>query len=126
MFHNDWITYDYNNLTVNEYPNKNFHPTTFKTALKEQSLVIAQDVKPAVFVSGGIDSQAIAFGFKSLNIDADYIYIRSSYNGHYDKLEYFFVNEFLHFFSCFISDSFQHVTASSNDNAFLRITFYNN
>lgn len=94
MFHNNWITYDYNNLTVNEYPNKNFRPTTFKNALKEQALVIAQDVKPAVFVSGGIDSQAIAFGFKSLNIDAEYIYIRSSYNGHYDKLEYFFVNEF--------------------------------
>ncbi|MGB2153263.1 MAG: hypothetical protein ACPHVX_04810, partial [Flavobacteriaceae bacterium] len=35
-----------------------------------------------VGVSGGIDSQAIAFGFKSVNIDADYIYIRSSYNGH--------------------------------------------
>ena len=33
MFHNDWITYDYEELTINEYPNKDFIPTTFQDAL---------------------------------------------------------------------------------------------
>lgn len=94
MFHKNWITYDYNELKINEYPNNDYYPTTFKDALRNQAQVIAQDVKPAVFVSGGIDSQAIALGFKSIGANADYIYIRSSYNGYYDKLEYFFVSEF--------------------------------
>ena len=34
MFHKNWITYDYNELRIYDYPNKNFHPTTFKNALK--------------------------------------------------------------------------------------------
>ena len=72
MYHKDWITYDYQTLEINEYPNKNFYPTTFKYALRKQAEVIAEDVKPAVFVSGGIDSQAIAYAFKLSNLTADY------------------------------------------------------
>lgn len=30
MFHNDWITYDYKDLTINEYPNKDLFPLRFK------------------------------------------------------------------------------------------------
>ena len=29
MFHKNWITYDYNELRIYDYPNKNFNPTTF-------------------------------------------------------------------------------------------------
>ena len=59
MFHNDWITYNYKDLTINEYPNKDFSPTTFQDALTRQAKVISNDVKPTVFLSGGIDSSAI-------------------------------------------------------------------
>ena len=55
MFHNDWITYDYKNLVINEYPNKYFTPSTFQDALIRQAKVIYKDVKPTVFLSGGID-----------------------------------------------------------------------
>tara|TARA_Y100000356_G_scaffold128658_1_gene128888 strand:+ start:1872 stop:2795 length:924 start_codon:yes stop_codon:yes gene_type:complete len=94
MFHNDWITYDYEDLTINEYPNKDFIPTTFQDALIRQAKVIYNDVKPTVFLSGGIDSQAIALGFILAELDVEYVYIRSSYCGHYNELEYFFAIQF--------------------------------
>ena len=94
MFHNDWITYDYEDLTINEYPNKDFIPTTFQDALIRQAQVIYNDVEPTVFLSGGIDSQAIALGFILANLDVEYVYIRPSYCGHYNELDYFFVTQF--------------------------------
>ena len=94
MFHNDWITYDYKDLTINEYPNKDFIPTTFQDALIRQAKVIYNDVEPTVFLSGGIDSQAIALGFILANLDVEYVYIRPSYCGHYNELDYFFVTQF--------------------------------
>ena len=94
MFHNDWITYDYEELTINEYPNKDFIPTTFQDALIRQAKAIYSDVKPTVFLSGGIDSQAIALGFILANLDVEYVYIRPSYCGHYNELDYFFVTQF--------------------------------
>ena len=94
MFHNDWITYDYKNLTINEYPNKDFIPTTFQDALIRQAKAIYNDVEPTVFLSGGIDSQAIALGFILANLDVEYVYIRPSYCGHYNELDYFFVTQF--------------------------------
>ena len=94
MFHNDWITYDYKNLVINEYPNKYFTPSTFQDALIRQAKVIYKDVKPTVFLSGGIDSQAIALGFIMANLDVEYVYIRPSYHGHYNKLDYLFVTQF--------------------------------
>ena len=69
MFYNDWITYDYVDLIINEYPNKNFNPTTFKDALIRQAKTIASEVEPVVFISGGIDSQAMALGFILADID---------------------------------------------------------
>ena len=93
MFHNDWITYDYKNLVINEYPNKYFTPSTFQDALIRQAKVIYKDV-PTVFLSGGIDSQAIALGFIMANLDVEYVYIRPSYHGHYNKLDYLFVTQF--------------------------------
>ena len=89
MFHNDWITYDYEDLTINEYPNKDFSPTTFQDALIRQAKVIYNDVEPTVFLSGGIDSQAVALGFILANLDVEYVYIRPSYHGHYNELDYF-------------------------------------
>ena len=86
MFHNDWITYDYEDLTINEYPNKDFSPTTFQDALIRQAKVIYNDVEPTVFLSGGIDSQAVALGFILANLDVEYVYIRTIYHGHYNKL----------------------------------------
>ena len=71
MFHNDWITYDYKNLIINEYPNKYFTPSTFQDALIRQAKVIYKDVKPTLFLSGGIDSQAIALGFSMANLDVE-------------------------------------------------------
>ena len=94
MFHNDWITYDYEDLTINEYPNKDFSPTTFQDALIRQAKVIYNDVEPTVFLSGGIDSQAVALGFILANLDVEYVYIRPSYHGHYNELDYFFVTQF--------------------------------
>lgn len=94
MFHNDWITYDYKDLTINEYPNKDFIPTTFQDALIRQAKAIYNDVEPTVFLSGGIDSQAIALGFILANLDVEYVYIRPSYCGHYNELDYFFVTQF--------------------------------
>ena len=94
MFHNDWITYDYEELTINEYPNKDFIPTTFQDALIRQAKAIYNDVEPTVFLSGGIDSQAIALGFILANLDVEYVYIRPSYCGHYNELDYFFVTQF--------------------------------
>ena len=94
MFHNDWITYDYEDLTINEYPNKDFSPTTFQDALIRQAKVIYNDVEPTVFLSGGIDSQAVALGFILANLDVEYVYIRPSYCGHYNELDYFFVTQF--------------------------------
>ena len=94
MFHNDWITYNYKDLTINEYPNKDFSPTTFQDALTRQAKVIYNDVKPTVFLSGGIDSQAIALGFISAELDVEYVYIRPSYYGHYNELDYLFVTQF--------------------------------
>jgi len=94
MFHNDWITYDYEDLTINEYPNKDFIPTTFQDALIKQAKVIYNDVEPTVFLSGGIDSQAIALGFILANLDVEYVYIRPSYCGHYNELDYFFATQF--------------------------------
>lgn len=94
MFHNDWITYDYKDLTINEYPNKDFSPTTFQDALIRQAKAIYNDVEPTVFLSGGIDSQAIALGFILANLDVEYVYIRPSYCGHYNELDYFFVTQF--------------------------------
>jgi hypothetical protein len=94
MFHNDWITYDYEDLTINEYPNKDFIPTTFQDALIRQAKAIYNDVDPTVFLSGGIDSQAIALGFILANLDVEYVYIRPSYCGHYNELDYFFATQF--------------------------------
>jgi len=94
MFHNDWITYDYEDLTINEYPNKDFIPTTFQDALIRQAKAIYNDVEPTVFLSGGIDSQAIALGFILANLNVEYVYIRPSYCGHYNELDYFFVTQF--------------------------------
>ena len=94
MFHNDWITYDYEDLTINEYPNKDFIPTTFQDALIRQAKAIYNDVEPTVFLSGGIDSQAIALGFILANLDVEYVYIRPSYCGHYNELDYFFATQF--------------------------------
>ena len=82
MFHNDWITYDYEDLTINEYPNKDFSPTTLQDALIRQAKVIYNHVEPTVFLSGGIDSQAVALGFILANLDVEYVYIRPSYHGH--------------------------------------------
>ena len=83
MFHNDWITYDYKNLTINEYPNKDFIPTTFQDALIRQAKAIYSDVKPTVFLSGGIDSQAIALGFILAELEVEYVYIRLSFCNYY-------------------------------------------
>ena len=94
MFHNDWITYDYKDLTINEYPNKDFSLTIFQDALIRQAKAIYNDVEPTVFLSGGIDSQAIALGFILANLDVEYVYIRPSYCGHYNELDYFFVTQF--------------------------------
>ena len=94
MFHNDWITYDYEDLTINEYPNKDFIPTTFQDALIRQAKAIYNDVEPTVFLSGGIDSQAIALGFIMANLDVEYVYICPSYCGHYNELDYLFVTQF--------------------------------
>ena len=94
MFYNDWITYDYVDLIINEYPNKNFNPTTFKDALIRQAKTIASEVEPVVFISGGIDSQAMALGFILADIDVKYVHIRPMYNGYYNEIEYFFVTQF--------------------------------
>ena len=94
MFHNDWITYDYKDLTINEYPNKDFIPTTFQDALIRQAKAIYSDVKPTVFLSGGIDSQAIALGFILAELEVEYVYIRLSFCNYYDQQDYFFATQF--------------------------------
>ena len=94
MFHNNWITYDYKDLTVNEYPNKNFTPTTLEDALVRQAKSIFNDVKPIVFLSGGIDSQAIALGFILAELEVEYVYIRLSFCNYYDQQDYFFATQF--------------------------------
>ena len=94
MYHNDWFDYDYKDFKVNEYPNLDFRPTTFEDALVRQAKTIYNDLKPALFVSGGIDSQAMALGFILAELDVEYIYIRPSYNGYYNKQDYFFVTQF--------------------------------
>ena len=94
MYHNDWFDYDYKDFKVNEYPNLDFRPTTFEDALVRQAKTIYNDLKPALFVSGGIDSQAMALGFILAELDVEYIYIRPCYNGYYNKQDYFFVTQF--------------------------------
>ena len=76
MFHNDWITYDYKNLVINEYPNKYFTPSTFQDALIRQAKVIYKDVKPTVFLSGGIDLKQSLLDLSVANLDVEYVYIR--------------------------------------------------
>ena len=94
MYHNNWFDYDYKDFKVNEYPNLDFRPTTFEDALVRQAKTIYNDLKPALFVSGGIDSQAMALGFILAELDVEYIYIRPCYNGYYNKQDYFFVTQF--------------------------------
>ena len=81
MYHNNWFEYDYKDFKINEYPNKNFTPTTFEDALVRQAKTIFDDVNPTVFLSGGIDSQAVALGFILAKLDVEYVYIRPSYYG---------------------------------------------
>jgi len=76
------------------YHDKEYYPTTFRDAIRRQAKAILNDVKPAVFVSGGIDSQTMAWAFNTFVHDVDYVYIRSSYCGQYNELEYFFVSQF--------------------------------
>ena len=56
MFHNDWITYDYKNLVINEYPNKYFTPSTFLLINRAKSYI---KILGQMFLSGGMNSQAI-------------------------------------------------------------------
>ncbi len=94
MYHNNWFDYDYKDFKINEYPNKNFTPTTFEDALVRQAKTIFDDVNPTVFLSGGIDSQAVALGFILAKLDVEYVYIRPIYYGYYNKQDFFFATQF--------------------------------
>ena len=94
MYHNNWFDYDLKDFKINEYPNVNYTPTTLEDALVRQAKTIYNDLKPAVFISGGIDSQAMALGFIQAELDVEYVYIRPSYYGSYNKQDYFFAEQF--------------------------------
>ncbi len=67
-FYNDWISYDYKDLVVDQYPPENTPPDmSMHFYLYKQAKAIAAEVEnPIVFVSGGIDSQAVAKAFKNI------------------------------------------------------------
>ena len=76
------------------YPYEDYHPTTYKDALIRQCKAIAEDVKPAIFVSGGVDSHAAALGFKWADVGADFVHIKNSFNGHISEVEWEFAKVF--------------------------------
>ena len=111
MFYNDWLTYDlatawsqqggkfgeYRGLTdmwINHYPYEDYKPTTYQDALIRQCKAIAENFKPAIFVSGGVDSHAAALGFKWADVGADFVHVRNSFNGHTCEVEWEFTKAF--------------------------------
>ena len=96
MFYNDWLTYDLptKDICINHYPYEDYNPTTYQDALVRQCKSIAEDIKPAIFVSGGVDSHAAALGFKWADVDADFVHIRNSFNGNICEVEWEFTKAF--------------------------------
>jgi hypothetical protein len=111
VFYNDWLTYDlatawsqqggkfgeYRGLTdmwINHYPYEDYKPTTYQDALIRQCKAIAENFKPAIFVSGGVDSHAAALGFKWADVGADFVHVRNSFNGHTCEVEWEFTKAF--------------------------------
>lgn len=100
-FYKDWMSYDYENLTINEYPPRNAIRCNLGQAIGNQAGLIATHVEnPIIFVSGGIDSQAVAWGFSAFrNIDIKYVYICPVFidkhgDKHICKEELFFAQTF--------------------------------
>ena len=83
-----------NDMWVNHYPYEDYNPTTYQDALVRQCKAIAEDVKPAIFVSGGVDSHAAALGFKWADVDADFVHIKNSFNGHICEVEWEYAKSF--------------------------------
>ena len=83
-----------NDMWINHYPYEDYNPTTYQDALVRQCKAIAEDVKPAIFVSGGVDSHAAALGFKWADVDADFVHIRNSFNGHICEVEWEYAKSF--------------------------------
>jgi len=96
LFYNDWLMYDLptKDMWVNHYPYEDYNPTTYQDALVRQCRAIAENVKPAIFVSGGVDSHAAALGFKWADVDADFVHIKNSFNGHICEVEWEFTKAF--------------------------------
>jgi len=96
VFYNDWLMYDLSTteMMIKDYPYKDYNPTTYQDALIRQCKAIAENFKPAIFVSGGVDSHAAALGFKWADVGADFVHIRNSFNGHICEVEWEFTKAF--------------------------------
>lgn len=92
-FHKDWLYYDYQDLIVNKYPLGDT-PVSLIDALKKQAKTIHEEIEnPIVFMSGGIDSQAVALAFKGLK-NVRYVFICPTFEGRKCETEYFFATQF--------------------------------
>lgn len=94
-FFNDWISYKNNKIVINDYDCNLHIGNSFEDTLVSQAKIIYDNFKNLnVFVSGGIDSQTIAYAFKKSKLPVNYYFIKMNYNDSYNKTEYFFASEF--------------------------------
>lgn len=68
FFYNDWISYDYESLLIHEYPSALECTSLLDSAVAQAETIYETIDSPAVFISGGIDSQFIALAFAKFNI----------------------------------------------------------
>jgi hypothetical protein len=96
--HNNWIYNDVINGRLKTDPSQKLNMTVEKTYLetiiKQANLIFDKHKKLMVTVSGGIDSQTIAYAFIKANLPVEYVFADFQLDTHHNDLEKTFALQF--------------------------------
>lgn len=94
LYLDNWIEFNGDQGKIN-HRKEYLVPDNLTEALVRQARIIYENHKDiSVFVSGGIDSQMIAYAFKMAEIPVNYVFMKVHYNDRYNRQEYFLADQF--------------------------------